>query len=215
MTFSKESLARILSAYNTGSNYSTEDISERHIAAINAIRRYAPQRIGTAAALSSTGGSLAQENTLSNFYGYVQGVVNAVVKYNATWEQACSEVDDYDEQMRLAWNFCNVAQETGIGSVADCEMFIHLAVDRFKSVLPLLKPDEYWRGVAAAYLTAENPYRGNISHADESFIDWAGSYEDISAVIFLARERRTTDVDTLRYLLEENGNHSAIGRGTL
>jgi hypothetical protein len=62
--------------------------------------------------------------------------------------------------------------------------------------------DAYWRGCTALQFIRLDEKQGKNDNAkDMEFIFWAGKQDDIVAVIELAKERGTTDVETLRSIL--------------
>lgn len=94
---------------------------------------------------------------------------------------------------------------------------------RMNDFVPLLFPplrgplrgDSYWRGVVAIFLATPEGMELPALKDQQAFIEWAGKHNDVKTIIDVALERKTYNVETLRFLVEENGSHKAVREGAL
>jgi hypothetical protein len=114
------------------------------------------------------------------------------------------------------WNFHNVAQESGDGD--SLGTLLENSSGIASSLLPALRAEHdsaYWRGVSALYLSTTQEWATVELSRHEPFILWAGHNDDIGAVVATARDRKTTDAETIRHLVEASRDHRALGSGAL
>lgn len=114
------------------------------------------------------------------------------------------------------WNFHNVAQESGDRD--SLSTFVENSSGIASSLLPEFRVEHdsaYWRGVSALYLSTTQEWATVKLSRHEPFILWAGQHDDIDAVIASARDRKTTDPETIRHLIDASSNHRALGSGAL
>jgi hypothetical protein len=114
------------------------------------------------------------------------------------------------------WNFHNVAQESGDSD--SLGTFVENSSGIASSLLPALRTEHgnsYWRGVSALYLSVTQEWETVELSRHEPFILWAGQHDDIGTVIAAARERKTTEPEALRDLVDAMRDHRALGSGTL
>jgi hypothetical protein len=124
------------------------------------------------------------------------------------------------------WNAANVVDETGtdvtvrdtIAGMGTMPFIVEeIDPDHDKNA----DSDPYWRGLAAVAISRHgNPSivtmdREVLSDTVTGFIEWAGTHDDITKVIDVARERGSFDRRLLEEILAEQGEKTALSSGVL
>lgn len=140
------------------------------------------------------------------------------------WNWAVSEFEHpvIQNRVRRVWHTADVLDEIGL------PLNVHHVYRRASNVLPFgiartpeslkgTSNPQYWRGVAAASISAT---MGNVNIKEEgeeihAFIAWAGRHNDIGRVIRTSHERGTLNVGTLRGVINEQVGKTVLGVGVL
>jgi hypothetical protein len=138
------------------------------------------------------------------------------------WAVAEHEHPVLQNGVRRVWHTAEVLEEIGL------PLDVNHVYRRASNVLPFgiastaeslngSSSDQYWRGVAAASITATMGMVNIRQEAGDvhSFIAWAGAQRDIGRGIRTAHERGTLKVETLQGLLAEQEGKTALAAGVL
>ena len=201
-------------------------LSTYQTTAFEALHKYDPDTFNLFSRLSETGSIAAREALTRRLSQAVKTMLDLIKLRLDDWDGACERVFPKSIKTRrcnklvFEWNFWNVSHEAktdGANFRFNGHGYGPEFVDRLKPFLLTPHDDTFWRGVSALYFATEQTWADVTLDLpiSKSFIDWAGRSGDIRGVIELARERQTIDVDVLRYLMESDNSHRAIGSGLL
>lgn len=223
--FSNDQIINALLALPEDTFDGIDGLAPRQRAAIRTMYAKHPEYIKLVARLATSGSEAARSSVVENLGVSVNNQIEAtkLEKFHSAGRD-----EDYDSfsltpnmtmarnEISFYWSFHNVAVECGNNR---SEQLLRnsggTVVEPLLYALRREHDDVYWRGISALYFsTVQNWSLIDISQYEE-FIDWAGQNGDVKSVVDTARERKTNDVQTLRYLVDENKSHSAISKGTL
>lgn len=140
------------------------------------------------------------------------------------WDQSCEEMfaPTVTNDVCRIWNTANVIMESGC-ALSLFEVLYNISY--MESLVPEARPshhgnpmdDSYWRGIAAITVSrCTTAYPLSLDASQFSgYITWAGNHSDISAVIDIARERRTFDRTVLEAVLNTQDRSSPVRGGVL
>lgn len=193
-----------------GSLYQSPAKPERHtVASLRAVHEDYAANIPLFHRVLTTGTPTAQH--------YSREIIRGIL--NAMWEAKNPQDDDDPEDFAHAfypmstmnvyrvWNTINVRTEAGKTDDGWDDIYNQSIMETFNEYLEASvngnpERDVFWRGLAAMGLSKAYPAEEDAL----AFIEWAGSHEDIAAVIILSKQRDTINVNTLKGVMNESSN---------
>lgn len=188
---------------------------------LDILREDNPDTLPYVSQLLTTGNERGREATLERFRTQLNKIANHYIYDSTQWRAQSEYIRSpfLEGELNKTWTIANLADELDshkheleddlMSSQADDLHRQHQgACGQFQRTMDT----DYWRGIIAIGLSGA-PMRGPKDTS--RFIWWAGRHDDLGAVIHLATERDTIDVDTLSGILTEYDAKSPIREGYL
>lgn len=188
---------------------------------LDILREDNPDTLPYVSQLLTTGSQIARDTTLNEFSVILNKIADHYVYEFEDWRVRSEDLRSphLEDVLSLTWTAANMADElpsyrdelsprNALREIAT----IHSSHQRHYDQSQRTMEPAYWRGITAIHLSGL-PYRAKSNTV--KFIWWAGRHENIGAVIKLASERKTIDVETLSGLLEHYDPESPIRDGFL
>lgn len=173
--------------------------------------------------LLTTGNSDGRKLVAGKLAENMLSIAESYEKNPAKWRRTTFKNRFLAPELAKVWSIANVCEELGMSlDIDDKKSFyqVYGPISNYHYVLhqgmypkAAVEPD-YWRGfIALFHVKSERPYI-DIENA-EPFMTWAGKHENLRAVVDVARERETLDVNTLSGVLEDQNPSSPVRDGVL
>jgi hypothetical protein len=188
---------------------------------LDLLREDDPETLPYISKLLTTGSERGREEILEVFRNQLNRLANHYTYDGDDWRVRSEDIRSpfLEGELNLRWVLANLADELpgyrdeipGGGTLGSIMNIHHSHAGYHNRSHQAMEP-EYWRGIAAIHLSGL-PYRAKDN--TDKFIWWAGRHDNLGAVIQLASERRTLDVDTLSGVLAQYDPKSPIRDGFL
>lgn len=208
---------------------SESDVSEGTLHEImDVIRQDDPTVLPFVHELMTTGTETGRKMAKASFRDDISGIAGALSERNRdeNWMDMCSWGTDITSSVMRSWSCGNVLEESGVDLTESLARATSNGVYKIDSTrmsqdgwerFGLSPTDtEYWRGVTALKLSgSKNTLLMTLDDDDMDFIEWAGKHDNIALVINTAMERRTSNVETLKNVTDNDSVISVIREGVL
>lgn len=188
---------------------------------LDILREDNPDTLPYISKLLTTGSQSGRDATLERFRTQLNKIADHYVYEFEDWRVRSEDLRSphLEEVLSLTWTAANMADELPVhrdelsyrNALSQISAINNSHQRHYDQSQRTMEP-AYWRGITAIHLSGL-PYRAKPNTV--KFIWWAGRHENIGAVIELAAERKTLDVDTLSGLLEHYDPESPIRDGYL
>lgn len=169
----------------------------------------------------TTGCALAREESREELRGMLGEVTDSYAKNGKNWKDDCTHITGprMIEELMHTWNIYQLEETypTGDSRYASARKMGWALYAIGPAQMGLTEyPINYesWRGVAA--LAASGASNSVHSKSElTAFVRYAGSHPDLKAVLDIARERDTIDVELIEAIIKQSGTIDPLRRGAL
>lgn len=191
---------------------------------LDMLRKDNPTTLPIISELLTTGNETGKKLALRKFSIMLNDIANSYQANPRKWVRGYSPQQGsprLESEVAKNWAIGNVAEELGIGMSSDRE-YQNLNgpatntdyVQHGGAFNSAAKTTAYWRGTIAFNQTTIR-WRDEDKKKVHAFVLWAGEQGNLQAIIDVASERKTLDVDTLTGVLAERDSSSPVRDGVL
>jgi hypothetical protein len=204
-----------------GSDMEWVAVKQQIIAALVLVQDDEPRAIGLIRKVLTTGSAQAREESREELRNMLGEVTDSYVKNGKDWKNDCGHITGprMIEELMHTWSVYQIQAEypTGDSSYALARKTSWALHSIGAAQLGLTEyPVNYesWRGIAALAISgASNEIKDK--RALTLFARYAGNHPDLKAVLDIARERNTIDVEMIEQVIKQSGTNDPLRRGTL
>jgi hypothetical protein len=196
-------------------------LREQIVAALVLIHDDEPSAIDLISKVLTTGSAQAREESREELRSMLGEVTDSYAKNGKDWKNDCGHITGprMVEELMHTWNIYQLEElyPTGDSSYASARKLGWALYAIGPTQLGLTDyPVNYesWRGLAALAASGAS----NSVHSKEEltiFVRYAGSHPDLRAVLDIARERNTIDVELIEQVIKQSGTINPLRQGTL
>lgn len=196
-------------------------LKEQIVAALILIQDDEPRAIELIHKVLTTGCARARQESREELRSMLGEVTDSYAKNGKDWKDDCAHITGSRmiEELMHTWNIYQLEEmyPTGDSHYASARKMGWALYAVGPNQLGLTEyPVNYesWRGLAAL---AASGASNSVHSRDEltAFVRYAGTHPDLKAVLDIARDRDTIDVDLIDGVIKQSGSSDPLRRGAL
>lgn len=196
-------------------------LREQIIAALVLVQDDEPRAIELIRKVLTTGSAKAREESREELRSMLGEITDSYVKNGKDWKTDCLHITGprMIEELMHTWNIYQLEDlyPTGDSHYASARKMgwaLHAIALEQLGLIEYPINFENWRGVAAL---AASGASNSVHDKSEltTFVRYTGNHPDLKAVLDIARERDTIDVDLIDAVIKQSGSSDPLRRGAL